>query len=281
MIYDASLRKPVVPNTNKTSFIMKYHFAPVLLAVALLAACGHQEIEQQTIETMQNEECLICGAPLEYLPHDTIMKCDLCHKQEESKTRCVNGHYVCNACHTTGMDSIMAVCLADTSSNPIEILERLMSMPFCHMHGPEHHVLVGASLLTAYHNAGGDIELRDALVEMMARGKQVPGGACGYWGACGASVSTGMFLSIVTSNTPLSTDSWHLTNQMTATALAQVAEHGGPRCCKRDSYLSILAAIDFVKENLGVEMEKPEVVCSRSQQNNQCIGAKCPFSPVK
>jgi hypothetical protein len=29
----------------------------------------------------------------------------------------------------------------------------LMAMPFCHMHGPEHHVMVGAALLTAYHNA--------------------------------------------------------------------------------------------------------------------------------
>jgi hypothetical protein len=43
----------------------------------------------------------------------------------------------------------------------------------------------------------------------------------------------------------------------------------------------VLAAIDFVKENLGVEMERPEVRCSRSQINEQCIGKKCPFSPVK
>lgn len=264
---------------------MKRRFILMLLAVAFVTACNRQEnrqnVEQQTTETMQNEECLICGAPLEYLPQDTMMTCVLCHKKEMSKTQCVNGHYICNECHTAGMDSIMAVCLSDTSRNPIEILERLMSMSFCHMHGPEHHVLVGASLLTAYHNAGGDIDLPKALTEIMSRGKQVPGGACGYWGACGASISTGMFLSIVTSNTPLSGESWNLTNKMTATALAQVAEQGGPRCCKRDSYLSILAAIDFVKENLGVEMEKTEVVCSRSQRNNQCLGERCPFFPKK
>lgn len=29
----------------------------------------------------------------------------------------------------------------------------------CHMHGPEHHIMVGAALLTAYKNAGGDIDL--------------------------------------------------------------------------------------------------------------------------
>lgn len=45
------------------------------------------------------EECLICKAPLEYLEEDREMECELCHKKELSKTRCVNGHYVCNECH--------------------------------------------------------------------------------------------------------------------------------------------------------------------------------------
>ena len=42
------------------------------------------------------EECLICKAPLEYLETDELMECEICHKKENSKTRCVNGHYVCN-----------------------------------------------------------------------------------------------------------------------------------------------------------------------------------------
>lgn len=182
------------------------------------------------------------------------------------------------------VDPVVALCLKDTSRNPIEILERLMSQPECPMHGPTHHVLVGAALLTAYNNCLPDsakLDLEAALAEMRERGEQVPGGACGYMGACGASISTGIFLSIVTRNTPFSTDTWRLCNLMTARALEQVAENGGPRCCKRDSYLSVLTAIDFVKEHLGVEMERPEVRCSRSQINEQCIGKKCPFSPVR
>ena len=179
-------------------------------------------------------------------------------------------------------DPVAALCLADTSRNPIEILEKLMSQPDCPMHGPTHHVLVGAALLTAYNNCLPDsnkLNLEEALAEMRERGEQVPGGACGYMGACGASISTGIFLSIVTRNTPFSTDTWRLCNLCTAHALEQVALNGGPRCCKRDSYLSVLTAIDFVKENLGVEMVKPEVHCTRSQINEQCIGKKCPFSP--
>ena len=166
---------------------------------------------------------------------------------------------------------------------PIAILEKMMSQSFCHMLGPEHHVLVGAALLTAYNNAVADsmkVDLQSGLLEVMSRGRQVPGGACGYMGACGAAISTGIFMSVVTHNTPLSTETWQLCNLCTARALEQVALNGGPRCCKRDSYLSILTAIDFVKEYLDVEMEKPEVKCSRSRINNQCIGKKCPFSPV-
>lgn len=226
------------------------------------------------------EECIICGAPLEYLEADVLMECSICHKMERSKTRCVHGHYVCNACHTEGMDAIIGLCLKEHTKNPIEIAAKLMDQPFCHIHGPEHHVIVGAALLTAYRNAGGAVDLHPALAEMMKRGKEVPGGTCGFWGACGAGISTGMFLSILSKSTPLSTGSFGLSNTMTAKALAQIGAVGGPRCCKRDAYLSILAAIDFVKEHFGIEMEGQDIVCEYAAQNNQCIGKRCPFSKI-
>ena len=224
------------------------------------------------------EECLICKAPLEYLEKDELMECSICHKTELSKTRCVKGHYVCNDCHTRGIDTIIGICLGETSKDPIEIIEKMMSQPFCHMHGPEHHVMVGSALLTAYKNAGGNIDLKEALAEMQSRGRSVPGGACGFWGACGAGISAGMFVSIITKSTPLEVTPFGLSNQMTSRALEKIGSIGGPRCCKRDSYLSILAAIDFVKEKTGIEMEKPKVICEHSSQNNQCIGKRCPFS---
>ena len=223
------------------------------------------------------EECLICKAPLEYLTEDQVMECAVCHKKEPSKTRCVKGHYVCSDCHTRGMDSIFGLCLAETSSDPMAILHRMMALPFCHMHGPEHHVMVGAALLTAYKNAGGEVDLEQALREIDSRGRQVPGGACGFWGACGAGVSAGQFLAIVTRSTPLAVEPWGLSNRMTAQALERIGAVGGPRCCKRDSSLAVLAAVDFVREQLGVEMERTVPVCTYSAQNNQCIGSRCPF----
>lgn len=199
------------------------------------------------------EECLICKAPLEYLNEDVEMECELCHKKENSKTRCVNGHYVCNECHMQGIDSLVGMCMEETSKNPVEILNKMMAMPFCHMHGPEHHIMVGMALLTAYKNSGGNIDLKNALIEMNSRGRPVPGGACGFWGACGAGLSTGMFISIVTGSTPLGEENFGL------------------------SYLSIQQAVSFVRDNLGINMDQSEIRCSYSSQNNQCIGKKCSF----
>lgn len=223
------------------------------------------------------EGCIVCKAPLVYFEKDELMECVLCHKKELSKTLCQNGHYVCNECHTSGMDAIITICLNEGSKNPIEIIRKMMNAPFCHMHGPEHHVMVGAALLTAYNNAGGDIQLEESLIEMMNRGKAVPGGACGFWGACGAGISAGMFVSIISGSTPMTKEPWGLANRMSSKALDAIGAVGGPRCCKRDSYLSILAAIEYVKEHFGIEMESSEVQCSHYKMNKQCIGNSCPF----
>lgn len=223
------------------------------------------------------EACLICKEKLEYLQADIQMECAICHKQEPSKTRCIQGHYVCNECHTAGLDSILFLCCSSKSDNPVAILEEMMSMPFCHMHGPEHHVMVGAALLTAYRNAGGALDLPQALSEMFSRGKAVPGGVCGFWGACGAGLSTGMYMAIITQSNPLAVKAWGLSNQMTAQALGRIGMVGGPRCCKRDSYLAIIEAVSFTKQHLGIQLKLEKIICSRSAQNEQCIRARCPF----
>lgn len=224
-----------------------------------------------------NEECLICKASLEYLEQAEPMRCAICAKIFDSTARCVNGHYVCDDCHSRGIDSIMGLCLSETSRNPLEIIRRMMDLPFCHMHGPEHHIMVGSALLTAYRNAGGEIDLEKALEQMQSRGRQVPGGICGFWGSCGAAVSTGIFVSIITGASPLAQESWGQSNLMTARSLQSIGTIGGPRCCKRNSYIAITEAVAFVRERFGVEMDLGEIKCVHIGKNNQCIGKRCPF----
>lgn len=227
----------------------------------------------------KTEECLICGAPLEYLKIQTEMECVYCHKRFMSSARCAKGHYVCDSCHEQlGLYVIDEVCRNTDSRDPVAIMKEIIRSPHIHMHGPEHHVLVGAVLLTAYKNGGGDLDLEWALGEMRNRGAQVPGGICGLWGSCGAAVSTGIFISLITGASPLSGKEWGLSNEMTSRSLAAIAAIGGPRCCKRDSYTAILQAVEFVKEKFGITMEHPDaVVCNLSHRNSQCLGKRCPY----
>ena len=41
-----------------------------------------------------------------------------------------------------------------------------------------------------------------------------------------------------------------------------------------------LSGRTFVQDFFGIEMEKPEVICRYSSQNNQCIGKRCPFAGI-
>ena len=222
--------------------------------------------------------CLICGASITYRAESSIQTCSICHKEQLTNAVCENSHFICDACHSYGTYAPVIAALRDsTEKDALLLLEKIMDLPSVHMHGPEHHVMVGAALLTAYKNAGGAINLRESVMEMLNRGKAVPGGTCGFWGACGAGISAGMFVSILSGATPLTEESWGLSNQMTSKALEAISRTGGPRCCKRDSYLAILAAVDFVKTHFGIEMECTEVQCTHYAQNNQCIGKRCPF----
>ena len=63
-------------------------------------------------------------------------------------------------------------------------------------------------------------------------------------------------------------------------ALEKLGKVGGPRCCKRNAYLALEAAIDFVNENknhFGIVLEKDKIECSFSSKNQQCKKEGCPF----
>ena len=179
-------------------------------------------------------------------------------------------------------DLCLSIFDAGAPRQPVEIAERLMDCESVAMHCPEHHFIVPAALLTAARLAQG--APREALEKDLSlaaqRASKVAGGFCGSWGCCGAAVGCGIFAAVLTGSSPKKEADWAQVNQMTARCLENVASVGGPRCCKRDSFLSVLAAVDFVKEHFGLEMEKPDVVCTYASQNNQCIGKRCPFSPA-
>ncbi len=223
--------------------------------------------------------CLICGAPLVYLPETRPKVCAGCGRTLPANAVCEKGHFICDDCHRSpALIAIRQLCLEAAETDPVALATRLMEHPTVHMHGPEHHVLVGAALLTAWHNCTGKPGLQDSLDKMTQRGKQVPGGACGFMGCCGAAVSAGIFAAIVLESTPLSEEVWGKANALTGACLQAIGKVGGPRCCKRDSYLAILTALRFVREELGVDMPRPgRTLCKFSHKCRECLAEKCPF----
>lgn len=226
--------------------------------------------------------CLLCGKPLIYYETAREMECALCHQTFQSRAACEDGHYVCDDCHARqGVQSILDYCMQSDSRDPIAMVQEMMQDPFVYMHGPEHHVMVGAALLTAYRNSGGALDLAAALEEMHARGGEYPGGACGFWGCCGAAVSAGMFFSIALGATPLSEQSWGMANEVTARALAEIGKLGGPRCCKRNSFTAIRTTAAYVQEKLGIAMQLPEQIrCTFFRENEECLRGRCPYHPA-
>ncbi|MDD2427940.1 MAG: DUF5714 domain-containing protein [Eubacteriales bacterium] len=154
------------------------------------------------------------------------------------------------------------------------------------MHAPVHHYLVPAVLLTASRKSQGHGEeiLKRDLEVALERAQQVPGGSCGFFGACGACVGCGIFISLITDSSPYSSRTWALSNQATSKALAAISDLGGPRCCKRCSWVSLLSARSLIEKELQLELlwtEPDEIRCSFHELNNECIRVKCPFYPLE
>jgi hypothetical protein len=225
--------------------------------------------------------CVVCGEGLEYLAATKRMTCAICGAARASAARCRAGHFVCDACHSgAAKDVIERFCLATESTDPLEIARTLMRHPRLALHGPEHHFLVPAALAAAHANARGTpAEKARLLAEARRRSDPVAGGFCGFQGACGAAVGVGIYVSLATGATPLATEGWALANGATAAALGALARVGGPRCCKRTSFLALLAGVRFARTQLGVELGGRGAACEHAQQNAECIRARCPFYP--
>jgi hypothetical protein len=224
--------------------------------------------------------CLVCGAELKYENDYRRMKCTLCGQEYDANVACVNGHFVCDACHSLPANDFIAwFCIASNSKNPIEQAITLMKDSRVKMHGPEHHFLVPAVLLSAYYNVSGEVDKKEEKINLaQKRAANVLGGFCGFYGDCGAAVGVGIFISVLTGSTPLSTNEWRLSNLGTAYSLLAIAEKGGPRCCKRNSFLAIQEATRFVQEHFKVTLPTSnDIKCDFNHLNKECIKEKCPF----
>ena len=225
--------------------------------------------------------CMVCGEELIYFEDYQDIECNICKGSFKTNVTCKDKHYVCDSCHRKdGFKTIEEYCVNIDERDPLKILTRLMKDPRISLHGPEHHFLVPAVLLTSYYNQIDPSEKRKKLRLAQARAKDIQGGMCGYFGACGAAIGAGIFASLITGATPLSEDSWGYANRQTGYILTEIGKVGGPRCCKRNSFLTVIKAAEFLHLDKGVllfDYKNARPVCDFKSQNKECIGTRCPF----
>ena len=162
--------------------------------------------------------------------------------------------------------------------SPVAIFRRMAKKDYISVNGPEHHVLDGASLLVAFHNAGGQIDLDAGLSRILEEGLKMPGAMCGRWGVCGAVTSIGAVLAILDATGPLSSDgTWGEHMSYTSAAIKELGTINGPRCCKRDAMIAFKNGIEYINSRYDVILEYEEPVCEFKELNRQCIKGRCPF----
>jgi len=229
------------------------------------------------MESVNN--CGVCARPLIYATESVTKTCAICGKEEKTNIYCPAGHYVCDTCHSKAAIEVLKQVLNSTkSTDPAEIIEQVMAHPSVPMHGPEHHTIVPAAIITAVRNAGYQVP-EGAIEKAIERASKVPGGWCGLYGDCGAAVGIGIAVSVLTSATPLTGKDRSLALGATSFGLARMLD-GQPRCCKRASRVAVGASVDYLNDKLGIKLTKSKgIPCTYTVRNQQCAKKECPYYP--
>jgi hypothetical protein len=234
-------------------------------------------MSQNTQPLASNMNCGVCGQTLVYSTETKEQQCSLCGKTQPAQIYCPQGHYICDTCHSKSALEVLRQIVQNTkSADAGQILEEVLKHPSVPMHGPEHHAIVPAVIITAIKNAGYSLP-EGALEKAIERGSKVPGGWCGLYGDCGAGVGVGVATSVLTGATPLTGPQRSLSIGATADALSKMVDDQ-PRCCKRASRTAMRAAVEYLRKNLDIKLPEPgKVRCGFVARNQQCPQKECRY----
>jgi len=224
------------------------------------------------------EHCTICGLALVYRVQGEIVRCDQCGHREQSAIGCPAGHYICDACHSDrSLKRLPELARETTAQAPEDILEELIRLPDLPMHGPEHHAMAGLSLLLASERTGVKLP-EDYIEETIRRSMQIPGGTCGYHGACDGAVSMGGAVSMISGATPVTGLARGMAHRATASALLSCGD-AQARCCKRALRKTVAAGMAFFAEELSINFPRPveQTTCADISRNRECAKGQYPY----
>lgn len=236
--------------------------------------------ELKQLKHLEKETCILCGEDLNKLGAIVDRRCDFCGSVKAIPAECNNSHCICGDCLSMSpTDFVYSMCLKYKGIDPIALAVDIMNSPVIKMHGAEHHFIVPAVLTTCLHNINHSEEsLADKLDIIKRRAEVETPRACSYdLNTCGAAIGTGVFISTYLHRELIDEDQWSPSNSIVAKSLLKVAESGGPRCCKRDTYLSLEAAIEFIRDNFAITLPVSTAKCTFSLRNKTCKHEECQF----
>ena len=225
-----------------------------------------------------NSGCMVCGEELVYSNEARERTCHFCGKVELSNSDCLQGHFICDGCHQQeAIEVIRHICLQSREKDLLRLLLTIRSHPSVPMHGPEHHAMIPGVILTALRNSGGRVDDEDILAGI-DRGAKVPGGACGFWGSCGAAIGAGIAVSLFLDATPLTPHPRQRAQAFTADILATIAKITGGRCCQRETWITLNRTAELSEQYFGCSLEaETKLHCNQYQTNKECIRRGCPL----
>jgi hypothetical protein len=234
----------------------------------------------EIFNSAENNDCILCGDKVTTLKVPVNTHCDFCGKTKLTSHECESSHFLCDDCFNIPViELIKSKCLKYNGTDPIELAIEIMNSPSVKMHGSEHHFIVPAVLLTCINNQKENPEnIKEKLDKAEKRAAEETTAVCSHnVGTCGAAIGTGVFLSMFLNREHVHDDAWSLSNHIIADSLKRIAEHGGPRCCKRDTYFSLQTSIDYLNEHFALQLKQSEPKCTFSLRNKSCGLEQCAF----
>jgi len=169
------------------------------------------------------------------------------------------------------------ICATSKERDMLKLFQQIREHPSIPKHGPEHHAMVPAIIVTAYKNSGGKVS-ENALKTAISRGSSVMGGACGFLGICGAASGVGIGFAILLESSPVAKKARSSAQKVTYAVLGKIAEYEAARCCHREVWTALNIASSLSETFLHVKLlAQMETKCDQKRFNQYCYGKACPI----
>lgn len=174
---------------------------------------------------------------------------------------------------------IKTKCKKYLGNNPIDLAVEIMNIPAIRMHGAEHHYLTPAVLLTVFYNLTNRVASKDEALEDLEHYilKNAPQSCSLEAGTCGAAIGSSLFFKKYLSNYFPADKLKELSDYVREKSIKEIDQIKLSRCCKRDTYISIIETSKVIRNELSLDIELSEPKCTFSNRNKTCGMEACPF----